>query len=302
MADPPHLLDAQGRVARSMRCSRCGYNLRLLTRDSLCPECATPVAHSFDASPWRLAPARWLHRVALGVRLLWLGTLAIPAALTLALVGGLIGIGTMFRPLVLLFPLLACLKVGLLVTVGGFWYLATPSQHLDVQRYNRRRRAIRILGLPGPFSGSALVWLAAVEFDRSISVSFLGLALIALALPWILALQYIADLFANEPGGDETLARTGASLLQIAAISAACLAGLGLLFEVEAGSQPFGIKPFVVASLTLTGGVAALFSIVALLMSAVALRSYSRRLKSLAADARLHEQVDGVDDPETLDA
>lgn len=59
-------------LTEDLRCTRCGYNLRGLTLDKLCPECATPIARSIHGNLLRYADPEWLDKLRLGAALmLW---------------------------------------------------------------------------------------------------------------------------------------------------------------------------------------------------------------------------------------
>ena len=59
-------------VTLDVPCVGCRYNLRSLSHDAVCPECATPVGKSV-AFPWlQFADVAWLKRLRRGVtRILW---------------------------------------------------------------------------------------------------------------------------------------------------------------------------------------------------------------------------------------
>lgn len=67
---PAAILDDAGRIAVDLPCLNCGYNLRTLAADGLCPECGTPVANSACGYYLRYAPAPWVRRLAYGGLLL----------------------------------------------------------------------------------------------------------------------------------------------------------------------------------------------------------------------------------------
>src|SRR5215813_5898065 len=56
--DKSLFLTKDRRVATNFECSQCGYNLRTLAEDALCPECATAVAISLSSPPPDM-PTRW---------------------------------------------------------------------------------------------------------------------------------------------------------------------------------------------------------------------------------------------------
>jgi len=53
-----------------LACARCGYNLRTLATDALCPECATPVSQSLLGNRLHLAAPAWLRDLRSGTVLL----------------------------------------------------------------------------------------------------------------------------------------------------------------------------------------------------------------------------------------
>lgn len=52
---------------KDMFCSRCGYNLRGLTPDSLCPECSFPAARSIYGNMLLYADPNWISKIRLGI-------------------------------------------------------------------------------------------------------------------------------------------------------------------------------------------------------------------------------------------
>src|SRR5262245_26656124 len=58
VVDNAIFLTRDGHVATNIECSQCGYNLRTLAEDAVCPECATAVADSL-ADPIREMPTKW---------------------------------------------------------------------------------------------------------------------------------------------------------------------------------------------------------------------------------------------------
>jgi len=67
----PALLDRTGSVARDVACRRCGYNVRGLRPENLCPECAEPIRDSLRRA-WRFADPAWRRRVIGGIGwLIW---------------------------------------------------------------------------------------------------------------------------------------------------------------------------------------------------------------------------------------
>ncbi len=78
-----HVGEADARVADDLECMQCGYNLRTLPVDGLCPECAAPVRFSREGYYLRNAPVEWLRKLKGGLSLI----------IVSILVGTLVGIG-----------------------------------------------------------------------------------------------------------------------------------------------------------------------------------------------------------------
>jgi hypothetical protein len=58
-------------VLENIPCRNCGYNLRTLARDGVCPECAAPVADSLHVEFLRAANPQWLKKIGIGVRIVF---------------------------------------------------------------------------------------------------------------------------------------------------------------------------------------------------------------------------------------
>ncbi len=71
-------LDSAGMLAADTICRRCGYNLRGLRPEGVCPECATAIALSLAGNRLRDAEPRWVAKLAAGVRWTFWGGLWTP--------------------------------------------------------------------------------------------------------------------------------------------------------------------------------------------------------------------------------
>ena len=69
-------LDADGHVCVNAPCLNCGYNLRTLSVEGLCPECAHPVRLSLSGQFLRFASPPWVRRLARGALLLLISVAA----------------------------------------------------------------------------------------------------------------------------------------------------------------------------------------------------------------------------------
>jgi hypothetical protein len=63
---PPTALD------QNIHCHRCGYNLRTLSPDALCPECSTPISSSLNPTLLRFADPSWTRILTLSLSFLLL--------------------------------------------------------------------------------------------------------------------------------------------------------------------------------------------------------------------------------------
>jgi hypothetical protein len=75
MSTPPVVpvqttFDAEGRLAADTPCVTCGYNLRTLKAEAVCPECGTRVEHSLHGYLLKYASPAWLTPIARGSWLL----------------------------------------------------------------------------------------------------------------------------------------------------------------------------------------------------------------------------------------
>jgi len=70
----PDVVDADERVALDLPCVACGYNLRTLRVDSVCPECAAPVEQSLGQGFLCWSDHYWVETLANGAADLAVGT------------------------------------------------------------------------------------------------------------------------------------------------------------------------------------------------------------------------------------
>jgi hypothetical protein len=94
--NPAAPLDADGRVGADRNCVTCGYNLRTLPADGVCPECATPVMYSLRDWLLQFASAPWLQRLSRGLLLL---IIFVVATIAIGLISAAIGMAVAFSAL-----------------------------------------------------------------------------------------------------------------------------------------------------------------------------------------------------------
>jgi hypothetical protein len=128
-------LDDDGRLAESIPCRRCGYDLRGLDPGGRCPECRSAVARSIQGDLLRLCDPKWTARLARGM--LWL-IIGIIVQIVWGLAGGVIGIvstGALTAPTGAIPPnLQTAMSVSVpgtaltaLIQAVGVWLLTSPD-------------------------------------------------------------------------------------------------------------------------------------------------------------------------------
>lgn len=165
------LLDDVGVVAIDVQCLRCGYNLRGLRGDGLCPECAAPVGRSTQGDFLRFADPGWVRRLARGSRLVVAGITTVVIAVIVAVVGffgaamlnasggGMSGGG--FGAAVAIGLVLAVLAwlASMACLYGGAWLLTSPDpRQIGRDAQVTSRKLVRLWLLVG-LAGAPLGWL-----------------------------------------------------------------------------------------------------------------------------------------------
>lgn len=110
-------------IDQDLLCSKCDYNLRMQTRDGVCPECGTAIETTIAKRTLMLLNPHWLKGITLGARILSYG---IPIVMFAAI--GINLVVNMFIPNSDVWFLLGGLAVLGLVGVVGIWCYARPLQ------------------------------------------------------------------------------------------------------------------------------------------------------------------------------
>lgn len=120
-----------GAVAEDLACRKCGYNLRGLQPDSICPECATPVGRSIRGDYLRFADPDWVETMANGMN--WIVTglfvsiaLGCAGAGTVGAIAAASGTGVTQSEVTMLILSGAGL-MGALISLVGYWKVTTPD-------------------------------------------------------------------------------------------------------------------------------------------------------------------------------
>jgi hypothetical protein len=120
-------LDTQGYIDQDCHCVSCGYNLRGLNPNSICPECATPIGRSAHGDFLRFSDPTWVETLAEGMQ--WI----VAGILVSIVVGGCVGGGVSAlgaaggnTQAVTLFMALLGLGISLIYFVG-YWKVTAPD-------------------------------------------------------------------------------------------------------------------------------------------------------------------------------
>lgn len=126
--------DEDGRIAQDLACRRCGYNLRGLELETVCPECRTAVGWSAKGNLLRYANPGWVENLARGSD--WLVGAVIMMAVSYCLQFGGTGFDWLYS--------LATIGVALF----GTW-MTTAQEHSDdaIDQNWSLRRSARVAGI-----------------------------------------------------------------------------------------------------------------------------------------------------------
>ncbi len=129
-------------VSTDVACRKCGYNLRSLRLDGVCPECGTAVMVSIQGDLLRFSDPAWIRLLSRGMRLILWGIVSYILAvialvvLLIALPGAILSI-TMLSKIVFL--------AASAIMVVGSWLITMPDPSgTGEDRYGMARKIIRI--------------------------------------------------------------------------------------------------------------------------------------------------------------
>lgn len=137
-ADIP--VDANGRIDIDLKCVSCGYNIRGLLRDGVCPECGTATARSCGSNHLQFSRPEWVEQLATGMN--W-----IVAAIVIGFLGGCVMRGLMSTaatPAGGLLQQTLFNSVVALISLIGYWKVTSPEPRMpDDQREETLRQLAR---------------------------------------------------------------------------------------------------------------------------------------------------------------
>ncbi len=232
-------LDPAGRIDADIPCRKCGYNLRGLLPDGVCPECATAVGRSLHGDLLRFCDPDWVQTLASGMNwIVW----GIIIGVALSCAGG--GLGSLlmsFRPRgIATLPVTGAKLVGTVVAMVGYWMVTTPDPgRVAAEPSHSSRRLVRITQVIG-------LLLAPTSLGLGIIPSLLQILLaIGSSAAWIVGIfaifMYARHLALRIP--DDTLARNTRIVMWgvvvvVALFVATTVAGLSIMVMSTAARAP----------------------------------------------------------------
>ncbi len=201
--------DADGRLTVSVPCRTCGYDLRTLRTDGLCPECGTPVAASARPDDLRLADVPRLDRVSRWLNLTtWALALlaALPACFLLSVLTGLVaGVmavlvrwgGTPARliwaaVLILSIPATLATLIGVVLVFASLWRLARVSFDPILRRRVPAARRRLLIAVPVALAAVPVAMRTGPPVNLGVALIGLG-ALTSCVVPLAYALTDLWD-------------------------------------------------------------------------------------------------------------
>lgn len=227
-------------LIEDVSCRRCGYNLRTLRTDAVCPECGTRVADSLRGNSLRDADPEWVEELSFGAGLkLW--------NIALGIVGGFAAgllVAAGLPPGLIVLATLIGGALGLWAT----FLITTQEPRISLQEdpltLRKALRACAVVSFAGGVLGQAGVM--AVSVTLQIASAILGLAGMFVMWGELLYFRRFAD---RVP--DEKLRRSTTMLMWIAPITGGMGLILGAVMAITYGvtmGTPGGGGPVVVAA------------------------------------------------------
>lgn len=226
-------LDADGRIDQDVTCTRCGYNLRGLSPEGVCPECASPVGRSIQGDFLRFSSPDWVEGLASGMN--W-----IVAGILIAILGACVESQAARATAQVNLVEVVILALGI-VSVVGFWMVTAPdpAREQDEPWWAARSLARSSVVLDyalnwlGLGTGAMHPWLAAV----------LAVLIVVTSLVKMIAgLVYARQLALRIP--DRKLATECRQIMWgwiiLLVLPAVCFGGLGMAGQTGRPLAPWG--------------------------------------------------------------
>jgi len=212
------LLDEAGHLAESLSCRGCGYDLKGIAADGVCPECTSAVDRSIRGDLLQFCDPAWLDRLRQGLLLIFFGIISgtvaqigiMIAAVIAAAIGAATGGASRAMTIVMVTGGLVTAIVAL-VNVIGAWLVTTQDPgraeteaQLSVRNVARFAIMASLVSAPmqmvmaqaGMFTGGSSTGLRAV--DLMIMIAGMGAALLAL-VGWVAFYIYARQVVLRVP-------------------------------------------------------------------------------------------------------
>lgn len=257
-----------GCVNEDIPCIHCGYNLRTLHREALCPECSTPVGRSLRGDFLQYSDPDWVQRVAGGAT--WLA-----ASLLLGLVLG--AAGFVVHDVI---PRTLSAALGGLASFIAYWLLTAPEPRIAGRSDDRARLTARICAV---IKITLVVLGLPPDQSRNLAMGLGVLSGLVTIVQLFAVFIYLRRLAVRIP--DLRLARSTVIVMWGFAGTASVMFVMTVLTMLI--SIPFGSALFI----GLLGGV-----VVFAIWNVVLLLQYRRALRKAAARSRQNWPADCADE------
>lgn len=234
-----------GPIEEDTICARCGYNVRGLRADGLCPECGTPIARSLQGNLLRFADPAWLDKLRFGVALrLWNILVSVLAGIGGGVARGL-GISVA--------PILAGIVAAILALVAT-WCITAPEPNIATSEDPMSlRRFIRACAVIGAIGGVANQILTSGSMPGAVpagSMVLVAVLVVALAIIGIVATfgefvylrRFARRVPDNKLEDNTTVVMWGFCASTVAVTIAGAIAAVAYLPALRAAA-PAGTKP-----------------------------------------------------------
>ncbi|UCD27929.1 MAG: hypothetical protein JSV03_12610 [Planctomycetota bacterium] len=133
------ILDSGGYIDQDVACIRCGYNLRGLLPERVCPECGTPIGRSTYGDLLQFCDPLWVRTLASGTN--WMVGGILCAFLGAFLSGAVSAVASSNIKVAIAQVLAFEIACGLVMLIGG-WKVTTPDPSKVVQEQKLTARKL----------------------------------------------------------------------------------------------------------------------------------------------------------------